>query len=141
MYGRSRRTRRENEYAIEKGSCARYFRGLRRGESGRVCKEQKGKQIMDIMTYVKPELIVVTIVLYFIGIWMRESEALKNKYIPLLLGGIGILLCAIWVLASSPIRDWQEAAMAVFTSIVQGVLVAGLSTYVNQILKQKNKNE
>lgn len=96
---------------------------------------------MDIMTYIKPELIVVTIVLYFIGIWMRESETLKNKYIPLLLGGIGILLCAIWVLASSPIRDWQEAAMAVFTSIVQGVLVAGLSTYVNQILKQKNKNE
>ena len=31
--------------------------------------------------------------------------------------------------------------MAVFTSIVQGVLVAGLSTYVNQMIKQANKAE
>ncbi|HJC91429.1 MAG TPA: phage holin family protein, partial [Candidatus Mediterraneibacter excrementigallinarum] len=32
-------------------------------------------------------------------------------------------------------------AMAVFTAIVQGILVAGLSTYVNQIIKQINKTE
>ena len=31
--------------------------------------------------------------------------------------------------------------MAVFTAIVQGILVAGLSTYVNQVIKQSNKNE
>ena len=35
----------------------------------------------------------------------------------------------------------QEIAMAVFTAIVQGILVAGLSTYVNQIIKQHNKEE
>ena len=31
--------------------------------------------------------------------------------------------------------------MAIFTAIVQGILVAGLSTYINQIFKQLNKNE
>ena len=31
--------------------------------------------------------------------------------------------------------------MAVFTSIVQGILTAGLSTYVNQIIKQAGKEE
>ena len=31
--------------------------------------------------------------------------------------------------------------MAVFTAIVQGILMAGLSNYVNQIIKQTNKNE
>ena len=30
----------------------------------------------------------------------------------------------------------QSIAMAVFTSIVQGILVAGLSTYINQTVKQ-----
>ena len=39
---------------------------------------------MDVMNYVKPELIVVAIALYFIGVWMKNSEVLKDKYIPLL---------------------------------------------------------
>ena len=31
--------------------------------------------------------------------------------------------------------------MAIFTAIVQGILVAGLSTYVNQLIKQTTKDE
>ena len=45
------------------------------------------------------------------------------------------------VLATSPLGNGQEIAMAVFTAIVQGILMAGLSNYVNQIIKQANKNE
>ncbi len=55
--------------------------------------------------------------------------------------GIGIVLCAVWVIASCPISTGQEIAMAVFTAIVQGILVAGLSTYVNQAIKQMHKEE
>lgn len=95
----------------------------------------------QIMNYVKPELIVVAIVLYFIGIGLKQSQTVKDKYIPLILGLIGIVLCAIWVIATSPLSTMQEIAMAVFTAIVQGILVAGLSTYVNQIIKQSNKDE
>ena len=31
--------------------------------------------------------------------------------------------------------------MAVFTAVIQGILVAGLSTYVNQIVKQIGKSK
>lgn len=31
--------------------------------------------------------------------------------------------------------------MALFTAIVQGILVAGLSNYVNQLIKQSGKEE
>lgn len=93
------------------------------------------------MNYVKPELIVVAVVLYFIGMGLKQAQAVKDKYIPIILGGIGIVLCAIWVLATSPLGTGQDIAMAVFTAIVQGVLVAGLSTYINQILKQSSKSE
>ena len=79
----------------------------------------------QIMNYVKPELIVVAVALYF----------------PLLLGGVSIVLCAIWVLATSEIGNGQQVAMAVFTAITQGILVAGLSTYVDQIKKQVHKDE
>lgn len=95
----------------------------------------------QIMNYVKPELIVVAIVLYFIGMGLKKAEAAADKYIPLILGGVGIVLCAVWVLATGPLSTGQDIAMAVFTAIVQGILVAGLSTYVNQIIKQINKTE
>lgn len=95
----------------------------------------------QIMNYVKPELVVVAIVLYFIGMGFKESQVIKDKYIPLFLGAVGIAICAIYVIASCQCRTAQEIAMAVFVSITQGVLVAGLSTYVNQIIKQLNKIE
>ena len=95
--------------------------------------------IMDIMNYVKPELIVVAIVLYIIGMAIKKAKYIDDKYIPLILGVIGIVLAAIWVFANVPLNTTQDILMAIFTSIVQGILVAGLSTYINQIIKQSNK--
>lgn len=95
----------------------------------------------QVMNYIKPELVVVAVVLYFVGIALKQAQAVKDKYIPLILGGVGIILCAVWVFATCPLGTGQEIAMAVFTAIVQGILVAGLSTYVNQVIKQVNKTE
>ena len=95
----------------------------------------------QIMNYVKPELIVVAIVLYFIGMWLKQAAFVKDKYIPLALGIMGIVVCGIWVMATASIATSQDIALAIFTAIVQGILVAGLSTYVNQIFKQLNKEE
>ena len=95
----------------------------------------------QIMNYVKPELLVLTIVLYFVGVAMKQSQTIKDKYIPVGLGIIGIILAGIWVVATCPLGSIQEIAMAVFTAVVQGILVAGLSTYVNQVGKQLKKDE
>ena len=95
----------------------------------------------QILNYVKPELLIVTAALYFIGMWIKQTEYIKDKYIPLILGILGIILAAIWVLATSQNTSGQDIALAIFTAIVQGGLLAGLSTYVNQIFKQLNKNE
>lgn len=95
----------------------------------------------QIMNYVKPELTVVAIVLYFVGMWLKQSQTIKDKYIPLLLGGIGVVISAIYVFATCACGTGQEIALAVFTAITQGVLVAGLSTYVNQVSKQLKKKE
>ena len=83
----------------------------------------------QITNYVKPELIVVAIALYFVGMALKQAQAVKDKYIPLILGGISI--CG----------TGQDIAMAIFTAITQGILIASLSTYVNQIVKQANKDE
>ncbi|NSI89814.1 phage holin family protein [[Clostridium] scindens] len=95
----------------------------------------------QIMNYVKPELIVVAIALYFLGLWLKQAAFVKDKFIPLVLGIVGIFVCGIWVMATATFSTGQDIALAVFTAIVQGILVAGLSTYVNQIIKQIGKDE
>ena len=95
----------------------------------------------QIINYVKPELVVVAVVLYFLGTAIKKSESIKDKYIPLLLGVAGILICGIYVVATCSLSGTQDIAMALFTAIVQGILVAGLSTYVNQLIKQLNKED
>lgn len=94
-----------------------------------------------IQEYVKPELLVVALVLYFIGLAIKNSEAVKGKYIPFILGGIGIFLATIWVIATSTFNGWQSILLAIFTAIVQGILVAALSTYIDQLVKQSKKTE
>ena len=59
----------------------------------------------------------------------------------MILGGMSIILCMTWVLGTSEIENAQQVAMAIFTGVTQGILAAGLSTYVNQIQKQINKDE
>lgn len=95
-----------------------------------------------IVNYVKPELVVVSIALYFIGIGLKKTETISDKYIPAILGLIGVVLALIYVLAVSiPMEGSGEVLMAIFTAIVQGILCAGLSNYVNQMIKQIGKDE
>lgn len=96
---------------------------------------------MQVMDYVKPELIVVAVALYFVGTWIKQSEAIKDKYIPLINGAIGIVICALYVLATCEYNTLQLMMMALFTAITQGILVAGLSTYVHQLIRQSEKDE
>lgn len=95
----------------------------------------------QLANYVKPELIVVAIALYFVGMALKQAQAVKDKYIPLILGGVSIVICAIYVFATCTCSSGQDIAMAIFTAVTQGILIAGLSTYVNQIVKQTNKDE
>ena len=96
---------------------------------------------MQVTDYVKPELLVVAVVLYFIGHGLKQSEVIKDKYIPLINGALGIVICAVYVFAVCSCGTGQEIAMAVFTAVTQGILVAGLSTYVDQLIKQGAKAE
>ena len=51
----------------------------------------------------------------------------------------GIVLAGLYVLATTPFSGWQELMMAVFTAVTQGVLAAGASVYVHQIIHQTKK--
>ena len=94
-----------------------------------------------IQSYVKPELVVVAIALYFVGVVIKKSETVKDKFIPFILGGLGIVFALVWVLATSTFTGWQSILLAIFTAVIQGILVASLSTYADQLIKQHKKSE
>ena len=95
---------------------------------------------MDFMEYIKPELLVLVPVLYLVGVAVKKSKV-ADKMIPWILGGISVALSALWILATSFPATAADAALAVFTAITQGVLIAGASVYVNQLVKQTGKDE
>lgn len=94
---------------------------------------------MDYQEYIKSELMVLVPVLYIIGLGLKKSK-LPDKWIPLVLGFAGIVLSAIWVIATSPIITIQELMAAFFTAVTQGVLTAGASVYANQLYLQAYKD-
>lgn len=93
---------------------------------------------MDIEKFIKPELLILIPVLYIVGMGFKKSK-LKNKFIPVLLGGIGTCLSAIWIFATSDITSVKEVLSAIFTTFTQGILSAGASVYINQLYIQSQK--
>ena len=95
---------------------------------------------MDFNNYIKPELLILIPVIYLIGIAIKKS-AIKDKFIPFILGGISIVLCAIWIFANCETFNATDILYAIFGAITQGILIAGASVYINQIAKQSTKND
>lgn len=86
---------------------------------------------MDFSQYIKPELLILVPVLFILGEIIKHTQALKDNWIPAVLGIVGILLSAVYVWATSGF-----SLLMIFVAITQGLLVAGMSVYVDQIIKQ-----
>ena len=90
----------------------------------------------QMVEYIRPELLVLVPVLYFAGMGLKKSTYFNDNAIPLLLGIFGVLLSLLYVMATGTLGSWQDILMAAFTAITQGILCAGASVYVNQLIKQ-----
>lgn len=94
---------------------------------------------MDYQEYIKSELLVLVPVLYIIGLALKRSR-FEDKWIPLMLGIVSIILSALWVVSTSHITNYQDVTAALFTAITQGILAVGASVYANQLYVQANKD-
>ena len=95
---------------------------------------------MYLKEFIKPELLILIPVLYVVGIGLKKSK-LPDRLIPLILGGIAIVLSAAWVIATSDISTLKDVAYALFISVTQGILTAGAGVYVNQLYVQSKKKD
>ena len=87
--------------------------------------------------YLQPELFILIPVLYLIGVALKKAKFLANKYIPLTLGIVGVVTAVLYCFATvEPPADYRGVLMILFTAFTQGILCAGASVYVDQLVKQ-----
>ena len=83
---------------------------------------------MDFIKYITENALVLIPVLYIIGQVIKGIEKVADKYIPLILLPCGILGS---IALSGVSAD----------SVIQGILVVGVTVYGNQLVKQVAKSE
>jgi len=81
---------------------------------------------MDIMSYITQQALVLVPILYIIGMVLKSTPKVSDWLIPYILGGLGII--GAFLLLGVNIQ-----------SVIQGILAAGASVYVNQAIKQAQK--
>lgn len=96
---------------------------------------------IEILNYVKPELVVVAVILYIIGVFLKRANAFADNMIPFVLLIIGIVIAGLYVFATTPVSGAQEVCMSLFTVIVQGILLTGAAVLCSQMQIQARKKD
>ena len=84
---------------------------------------------MDILNYVVQEGLVMVPVLYIIGEIVKGTELLSNKWIPL-----ALLIVSV---------GFTPLLLGTYTAdnVVQAVLVAGVTVFGNELIKQSSRED
>ena len=82
---------------------------------------------MDILKYIVNEGLIMIPVLFVLAEIIKQAELVVNKWLPLILLGISLIMTPL--------------VLGGFTAdnVVQAILLAGAAVYSDQIIKQTNK--
>lgn len=83
---------------------------------------------MEFAKYIANNALILIPMLYALGMVIKKTEKIDNRYIPIILLVTGIL-GATGIMGIS------------VNSVVQGVLVTGATVYTDQLIKQTTKKE
>lgn len=89
--------------------------------------------------FIFPELLVLVPALYVLGYALKCAKPVPDKYIPALLGALGVVFAAVYMLSITSTVGVQSIANMIFAAIVQGLLCAGGAVFANQLIKQAKK--
>lgn len=93
-----------------------------------------------LVQYAKPELLILIPVLWLIGDIIKKTK-LSSRFIPLIVGLIGIALAGIYMFATLEHYTAACIARGAFASITQGILCAGGSVYAHELIKNIIKKD
>ena len=82
---------------------------------------------MDFLNYIVGNKLILIPVLYIIGYIIKNSNLVRNKFIPLILLAVGIVLSVLM------------GGDTVINNIVQGILVTGATVMTDQMIRQSTR--
>ena len=86
---------------------------------------------MDMTEYINAELLFLIPFLNIFGWWIKNKTVLPNKYIPLILGAVSIMLCICYLRASME----KSIEDSILGGMIQGIFIAATAVYANQLTK------
>lgn len=86
---------------------------------------------MDILNYVVQEGLIMIPILFIIGEIVKSTELLASKWIPLVVLVISVAFTPLVLGLGTYTAD----------NIVQAVLVAGVTVFGNELIKQSSKGD
>lgn len=84
---------------------------------------------MDFLNYIVGNKLILIPVLYIIGYIIKNTKIIRNKFIPLFLLVIGIILSVLM------------GGDTIINNVVQGILVTGATVMTDQMIRQTSKND
>ena len=83
---------------------------------------------MEFIKFITENALVLVPALYVLGLILKGTEKVPDKYIP-------VILLPVGVIGSIAINGLDANA------VIQGILVTGAAVYTNQLIKQVTKIE
>lgn len=83
---------------------------------------------MEIIKYVTEQALVLIPALYVIGLIIKGTEKVSNKWIPVILLPLGVAGAIAFMGLNA-------------NAIIQGILVTGVTVFADQVIKQVKKSE
>lgn len=84
---------------------------------------------MEFINYITENALILIPVLLIVGQMLKNTDKVSDKYIPVILLPVGVVL-SVWVMKGFSAD-----------SVIQGILVVGAAVYGNQLVKQLTKGE
>lgn len=87
-----------------------------------------------VADFIRPELLLVGVFLYALGLFLKLLPSFREEWaIPFILLGVSVVLCPVYMLV---ILHLQPVGEVVLSGAIQGVLLAALCVFANQMIKQ-----
>ena len=93
---------------------------------------------MDFMKFKPEHLLILIVAAYVLGIFLKQLESFKDKYITVALMVFCITLAMLLNIINAQYKTLLDAAV---NALLQGILCWGVSVGVNQTKKQLSKSE
>ena len=88
---------------------------------------------LDVLSLIPSELLIIAVVIYCIGMFLKASERIPNWTIPLVLLGCAVVITIAYMAVSLGQGLTQKV---IVDGVIYGILIAAVAVYTNQVLKQ-----